>query len=1469
MSGLGLFVGLPILVFLLMQTVFFQTFIFNKVAHYISSDMKGEIQVEEVFFSPLTGLSIKNLYVEDLNTDTLLFVEYLVLDQFNLKLVESKIDFNSLKIKNAYFNLYSVNEKEQTNLQFIIDHFTSAEPKDTSAGPFALNVKQIDISDLRFDYKRLQPDSVSFGVNFDDIHIPKFNLLAHDFQMLDDSMNVDIETLYIDEKSGFELQNLAGHAIISSSEISVENLVLKTLNSHIFAHKYSMNYGQWKDMGDFNNKVKLNLDLQLSSVNFLDISYFSSVFKDLDLPTFAKGKVYGKINNLKSKDFSVSVGDRSFIDTRFSIRGLPDIDETFISLDIKDLLVNVEDVEAVLKMQKDSLSIQLPKLVKTLDELKYKGNITGFLTDLVAYGSFVNQYGRLNSDVRFKYNAKHKNFLYSGEIETQALDLSLFNLKDSLLGELSMSGQVLVLVDSLQRVEGQFDGQLQSIGVNRYDYKNIDLNANFKDMKLHSDLVMNDTNAYLNIHSDVDFSLEEPYFDFEADVENVYLSRLNWLDRDQSSQMSFSADAHFSSLKIDQFFGEFMIRNFQYAEKDEEIKAEAINLQSVKNEKSRKIEVYSDLFNLKLEGDFQIKDLMDHSDALLTSYLPSLFNKEASVLNTNIQQDLNFELLLKNTYSVFKIFSPELLIANRTECKGQYNSTEENVQVTLLSDSLRVNGVYVENVNLVLDGDLKEVFVEVNSDYVAMSKDLFFNDVNVNNKLRSDTLNFYLNWHQANIENSEAAEIMTEFVFNPSNFDSLSLDINMIPSYLYIEDSIWFINDAKIKLRGDHTSICDLVMNHDAQYLFADGIWQKEKEDTLHILLNQLDLSYFPILEEKTSLEMRGLVDGDVLLSYHEQQPIATGFLSIDTMKINDQLLGNTKLKIDWEPETSRLLLELDNKIGRKQFKTVSSKGYIDIKHSTMNLDVKLNEQKLVFFEPFIKLYLTDIDGYVSGDLNISGPLEKLEYEADFDFTRAALTYGYLGTRYNFSDKVHVSKDRFVFDNMKFFQFDGRGDYAVANGYIQHDNFKDFQFFINIDTKNFMVLNTSEKDNDLYYGTAFVTGLTQITGTHKNLKIDISATTNKDTRFFIPLSDAEEASSGGFINFVSEHVNKTVIVKDNYDLDLSGIVLDFNLSVTPDAEVQLIIDDKLGDVVKAKGNGDINLKINTIGNFLMSGSYVIEKGEYLFSWENIINKKFIIEPGSDIKWNGDPYQAYVDIDAVYRLKTPIYDLTLNPEDNERIPVECHLNMEKLLMSPEITFDINVPSSGERAKALINAMDQDEKNKQLLSLLVLNKFYTPDYLVGGEEVTSGNAVGKNASELLSSQLSNWFSQVSDDFDIGINYRPGDDISNEEFELALSTQLFNDRVAIDGNLGFGKYENSNSNVVGNVNVDIKINKKGTVRIRGFNRVNENEIENSSLYTQGVGLFYREDFDSFGELLAKYWKKATFQTSKDTVR
>jgi len=429
-----------------------------------------------------------------------------------------------------------------------------------------------------------------------------------------------------------------------------------------------------------------------------------------------------------------------------------------------------------------------------------------------------------------------------------------------------------------------------------------------------------------------------------------------------------------------------------------------------------------------------------------------------------------------------------------------------------------------------------------------------------------------------------------------------------------------------------------------------------------------------------------------------------------------------------------------------------------------------------------------------------------------------------------------------------------------------------------VNPNRMVIMNTRPYQNNLMlYGSAFGSGVARIHGPVNQLSLDIQAQTNRGTQIFLPLDMAREVAETGFITFVNrELVSLPVPTPPRNRGNLS---LNLHLEITPEAEVQLIIDSQTGDLIRGRGTGNLAMELPAGGNFSMIGDFTIGEGDYLFNLQNLINKHFRIQQGGTIRWTGDPLDADVDIRAIYRTRTSLHDLLMNLDTSEvyrrRVPVETNLFLRGKLFNPTISFDITLPGADETTREMLSRVitTEQEVNRQVFSLLILNRFMPSS--IDQYNTALGFGVGTTSSELLSNQLSNWLSQISNDFDIGINYRPGNLISSQELEVALSTQLFNDRVSIDGNLGVSGnnpamgVSRRTSNIIGDVNVEVKITPEGRFRVKAFNRHNAFEVlDTQGPYTQGIGVFYRREFDNLGEFLRRSRRMESISTSNAEI-
>lgn len=437
-----------------------------------------------------------------------------------------------------------------------------------------------------------------------------------------------------------------------------------------------------------------------------------------------------------------------------------------------------------------------------------------------------------------------------------------------------------------------------------------------------------------------------------------------------------------------------------------------------------------------------------------------------------------------------------------------------------------------------------------------------------------------------------------------------------------------------------------------------------------------------------------------------------------------------------------------------------------------------------------------------------------------------------------------------------------------------------------------MILNTTEADNATYYGQGIGRVSAKFTGDFVRTNMKIDAVAMRDSRLFLPIDTYVEAGEAAFIRFVkpNERGDSTKIKTLNSDY-LKGIQLDFDLGISREAVVQMIIDKRAGDYVTGRGIGDINISYDRTGKFSMYGQYEIEQGEYLFTLFNVFNKPFKVAKGGTITWYGDPYQAQINLTATYDETTPVATLIqseLLAQQNSAVSnlartptnVDLDLKLTGNLFKPDIAFDINFPDlTGELKSIVDNKMrilrsDPNELNRQVFGIVVVGTFL-PDNSGGFISNSDYFATAVNSvTQVLSGQLSTYLSTFAQDL-------LGDKVSNIDFYIAYndirsgslsSTEIINAGREVQSRLRFSLkddrihvqvgsqvgYSNlagatNDSFVGGDVVVEFDLNESKQWRLKAYSKFEPTIIGGGGLQQRyGGGITFSKDYDSFGHMM-----------------
>ena len=617
-------------------------------------------------------------------------------------------------------------------------------------------------------------------------------------------------------------------------------------------------------------------------------------------------------------------------------------------------------------------------------------------------------------------------------------------------------------------------------------------------------------------------------------------------------------------------------------------------------------------------------------------------------------------------------------------------------------------------------------------------------------------------------------------------------------------------------------------------------------------------------------LDFKGSLNGKILITNVYKSLLLAGNIIVENFSLLGSEFGNISINSMLDNIKKVVNIHASNNFNSVKMFDVS--GMYD--PATKKIDLTANATKLPvgFLNPLLKVFASEIKGFASGKVNLSGKTDNLVLKGAVMAENASLKINYLQTKYTLNDTIRFDKDGIKFNNIRV--NDIKGNVATLSGSVNHKNFHDYaaDLVIKIISNGFQVLNTQLKDNQLFYGTAYASalGVAKIKSDQNSLSFNINAKTDKNTMLSIPLNKGLSVSEYSFITFVDSSKAKKVeqiggIRTSPASAKQIGIDLDMILEVTPDAVIKIIFDSKVGDIMKGTGSSeDLHINLNKKGDFGIWGEYLIEDGDYTFTLANIINKTFKVENGGKIMFAGNIKDAEIELKADYlNLKTSLSTILPDvPDPNgkykERISVEPQLNLSGKLFNPIVAFDIYLPDADEEQRAYLrNAISTEEElTRQTGSLLILGSFMPPLGYSSGSATTIGtSAMAATTLEMFSNQFSNMLSQISKDFELGFLYRPGyDAINPQEVQLALSTQLLKNKVVLNGNFdvrGTSSVTNNTNQLAGDFDAELKLTEK--LRFKVFNRFND-VYQGLSPYTQGVGIVFKEDFNKFSDLFRK---------------
>ena len=1452
----------------------------SKITNYLSDKLKTHVSVKNVKFDFFNRLVMNDFYLEDQRKDTLLYSKKLTIAIDVISFRKRIIRIDELQFYQPYIHFFSDSLKN-LNLNFIINQLFGSH--DTTKRKWEILFNDISFGNGRFCYEQEIKKPVKYGIDFSNVKISELYLRVKNLHIEKDTVIFKINWLSFKEKSGFEILNLSALMSMSKKHIHYKNLRILTEKSNIFATNLNFDFPSFKNFPAFLIHANLNSTFRKSKVSFEDLSYFLEKLHNVKLQFTIDGILNGKISNLKGKEIVIKNGDSTSFEGNINLIGLPNIKETYIYLDCKRFSTNTNNIETILTNLQNNHPFKFPKFIKNTGELTYKGVFTGFINDFVAYGTLISNLGIIKTGISIKPDEKHE-IILNGKLISENLDLGTLLNKKELFGKTNFELNINVSINDKNKLSGNLQGFFHSLEFKNYNYSNISLEGKLNNNAYDGSLKIDDKNLQMEMLGYFDFSKNNPDFDFTTNVIHSDLAKLNFIKKDTAFKLSCLLTANFKGNKIENFDGKIDLINGTLQHNLKTLNLSNISIHSNNNKGYKLFTVNSEIADAQVEGQFESENILITAKQFLKTYLRSTFNnieKPANYKNTNIK----FNIKLKNTDQVFEFFKPSISLANNSSLSGVFNYKEQ--LITFNGNSLYMKSGSSKFYDVTLSGKSSDSLIQitVSTSNYSVADQINFNKLNTTVFIGSDSIKLKTEWQNPDSLKS-LSTIYSKAFFKYTSINSKPIfNYIMYPSTINLLDSLWTLDESHLTIDSTSISIDGFKVSHNNQMLQIFGKISEDPIDSLKFIFNNFDINNLNFLFKSATTSIKGSIFGTTVLNDYYKKCIFDNNIRIKNLTINNEVFGNSEITAKWSNEDRKL--NVNALAQRGTLKTVEINGEYIPDTKSLSFLVHLDKFKLSIFKSYFKNVFSNLYGYGSGDMTLSGTLQKPVLDGEMMFQKAGVTVNFLKTTYTFTSPIKITNNTIIFSEIKL--SDENGNSCLLNGSITNNYFKNLSLNILLNPHNLISLNTTSADNNLFYGKVYASGLVSITGTLKNISIDIAGKTEKNTVFYILLNRRGNITENYFLNFIKKDSIKLVTqtdTKPEFKTNLSGLLINIDLEVTPDAEIQLIFDQKIGDILRGKGKGNIKMEIDPAGKSFMYGDYTVSEGDYLFTLKNVINKKFTVEKGGTISWNGNPTDANIDIMAVYHTRAPLYNLLMfenaTDEYKRRIPVDCRINLTGKLQNPLIKYDIFLPTTDEETKNKVKDVisNEEELSRQFLSLLVINNFFPENQGSQSDAAQAASTASlpldiaaTTSYELLSNQLTNWMSQLSKDFDIGINYRPGEqNITSNEVEVALSTQLLNDRVSINGNFDVsgtqvnqttGTPKNNPNNLVGDFNVDVKLT--DNIHFKAFNRVNDQTLYEQQPYTQGIGLSYREEFTSFADLKKKFLKKLKFHKPK----
>jgi hypothetical protein len=1398
----------------------------------------AEITFSKIHFRFPNRLEIEDALVRDLQKDTLFYIEKLTGKGLRIDFSSFDVSLKKVTLDKPYVNFYKPALGEDLNYYFFTSYL--AQPSGQGGDAATILFEELVLNEGRFFYT-LPVDAKSDRLLFDENRIRFQDIHAElkDFTIIEDSLHFDAGVLAFYDRCGLVLENLEGEVTIARSGIELNEYTLTTEHSKLNS-TLEMQTRNYMSYGYFLDSVALEGTLGEALIDMRDLRHFSSElesYKDQNIKL--SGRVSGPISDFSISHLNAVVSGHTTLSGKAELKGLPDAYNTFIKADIQQLKTTRQALE-------NELGILLPKEIKSLNGLAYQGKFVGFLSDFYLDGDLETNLGNLTTRSQVKQNPNWVSF--EGQVISKHFNLEpLF--QNAGLGTASFDLSINSYT-SFQNEADKFeiDGVIPKLVFQDYSYKNIQAKGAFLEQAFKGEAHIQDTNCRLDFNGSIDLNRDQPIYQFKSTIKYANLNALGLYEDIETFKGKF--DVNLVGNTLDNLQGKGHADSLYIAFKDTTLQLDSFSLSATKVDGIRQIDIGSDFLDASINGKFDFSSL----DVAYAEFIHNLFPDYYAFEEKTDSIYLKLNAIIRDN-EIISLFTPVDLGLGGGKLDAYYNNKLKSLDLNGELDKFQYENYelrrYYVNIRK-KPFQLLNLSTEV--DEVYDREKLITRKGIVDASILPNYAEFL--FHLADTQDQLAFRGYGELNFSR---DSVALEIH--EGKLFTLGKSWVIQEPNLLeyIQGDFLTKA-LTLQSGTEEISISGGLKNQRQDTISLAVTRFDLNSLNALLDTSLTRFGGLANGNIKMVNILERPIIITDFNIQELSYNEDTLGN--LSFTSEADDHPLVMNIKGKIKQGLMDNSELSGRIDFRREKpLNLNLKLKQASAAPLNSIFEGVASNFSGSISTEnLGIFGSFEKPKFSGNLSLNNITFHVDYLGTVYSITDDILFSNN--LIDMGKFTVLDSFGQRAKGHGYIAHNFFEDITLDIHIDEADkFNCLRTTYEDNSLFYGDAFIKGKAHFYGPLDDIKADITAESEENTHLTIPLYSDNKQQLASYVYFKSDKdsINSRNLIRNKVD----GITMNFDFIVDEDAEIELVFDEVLNDKITGKGNGNIKMMYNSFGELEMYGRYDIIEGKYPFSSPPAFAEQFDIKGGS-IYWNGDPYNAIIDLQAsVQRKSAKPHDLISSYNENDKVTVDILLNLKGELFNPTIAFDLNFPnqsstaSSGQFAQVINQVKsDQDELNRQVFSLLTFGSFIPVNTFDNSGNSASdygiASTVNSSLSSFISNQVTSWIAQSrlgEKGWELGVDWENNSNLTDaQKSELVVSVrkQLLNERLEFSGSLD--AIENNNGSNPWNVNLVYRINKEGNLKLRAYRRMANDptlgQISNTT--TTGLGFYYRKQFN-----------------------